>query len=520
VRTPPSAPTLDGLSFVEPVGTGGFADVFLYRQAFPTRQVAVKVLREATDETVLAMFRAEANVMAQLSSHPSIVPIYQAGVSSDGRAFLVMEYCPPPHVGQRFRQEQLPVAEVLEVAVRIASAVETAHRAGILHRDIKPHNILTSSYGAPLLTDFGIASAAGDGPSYGMSIPWSPPEVLAETGAPDVRSDVFSLAATVYSLLAGRSPFEIPGVANDSATLIHRIELQEPARIGRPDVPEALDALLRGAMSKRADDRPSSAMAFARAVQEVQIALRQAPTRLEVMDAGSGAAGETAVVRDARTEVKPISIIIPDAIVERGTMLRPWGAQAPDQRTGLRPQRPVPETARPPRALSDRDDGQPALDGPDRLALPPGIAGPAQVEQPRPVRRGPVVAGVLLLAGIAAAVVLAVRSPEPDLPPDPRSVPDRPVEDAILGGPAAPTDLQVVRRGGRVVVSWTNLSPQDGDRYVVRSGPSLSELTDQRRREQPSLAVRVPEGQQLCVAITLDRDGVGSPPLEDCVVAP
>jgi serine/threonine protein kinase len=111
----------------------------------PRRQVAVKVmLSEVVNEQVRQMFQAEANLMAQLSTHPSILTVYQASVSADGRPYLVMELC-SASLSERYRREPVPVPEVLKIAIKIASAVETAHRAGVLHRDIKPSNILTSA---------------------------------------------------------------------------------------------------------------------------------------------------------------------------------------------------------------------------------------------------------------------------------------------------------------------------------------------------------------------------------------
>src|SRR5690349_18317345 len=153
----------------------------------PRRQVAVKVmLSEVVNDQVRQMFQGEANLMAQLSAHPSILTVYQASVSSDGRPYLVMELC-SASLSQRYRAERLPVAEVLRIAVKIGSAIETAHRAGVLHRDIKPSNILLTAYGHPVLSDFGIASTLsgatggpGEGAVVGMSIPWSAPEVLMD----------------------------------------------------------------------------------------------------------------------------------------------------------------------------------------------------------------------------------------------------------------------------------------------------------------------------------------------------
>ena len=120
---PARPPQIPGYTYVELIGQGGFADVFLYQQARPARQVAVKVLLEDDpDAPERQRFDAEADVMAQLSSHPSIVSIFQADVASDGRAFLVMEYCPKPNLSVRCRQQPLTVPEALEIGVRISGA--------------------------------------------------------------------------------------------------------------------------------------------------------------------------------------------------------------------------------------------------------------------------------------------------------------------------------------------------------------------------------------------------------------
>ncbi|MCR2827776.1 protein kinase domain-containing protein, partial [Microbacterium sp. zg.Y909] len=147
-RLPSAPPVLPGFTYVRPLGTGGFADVFLFEQNLPRRPVAVKVLLEdIVDEGLLRMFNAEADVMARLSSHPSILTIYEASISADGRPYLVMEYC-PTSLTNRYRREVMPVAEVLQLSVKIASALETAHRSGLLHRDIKPSNILVTAFGS------------------------------------------------------------------------------------------------------------------------------------------------------------------------------------------------------------------------------------------------------------------------------------------------------------------------------------------------------------------------------------
>ena len=175
--------------------------------------------------------------MAQLSHHPSIVTIHQAAIAADGRPYLVMEYCSRPGLAAAVpARARSPCAEALRIGVRLASAVETAHRVGILHRDIKPANVLTTDFGWPALTDFGIAATVGHGAgaTVGMSIPWSPPELLAEHPTGDERSDVYSLAATIYSLLAGRTPFEVPGGDEQRAGPGHAHRALAAAAAGPP----------------------------------------------------------------------------------------------------------------------------------------------------------------------------------------------------------------------------------------------------------------------------------------------
>jgi serine/threonine protein kinase len=304
-RTTSEPPELPGYTFVKVLGSGGFSDVYLYDQKLPKRRVAVKVL--LTDELSganRASFVAEANLMAQLSTHPYIVTIYQADVASDDRPYFVMEYCSGPSLAERYKQHQFDVADALRTGVRLSSAVATAHSAGILHRDIKPANVLTNDYGWPALTDFGISSAVDEdllpvhtgtladalhgstgsteSQSVGMSIPWSPPEMFQDDPMPDVRSDVFSLAATIYTILAGQTPFEVRGRSNGTLDLIGRIERGAITPISRDDVPRSLIAVLQRGMASDRTERYASAVDFARALQRVELELGYAPTPIDV----------------------------------------------------------------------------------------------------------------------------------------------------------------------------------------------------------------------------------------------
>lgn len=281
-RTPApevAPPDLPGYRFIKNIGAGGNAQVYLYEQNLPHRKVAVKVLNEsALSEAARRRFTAEANVTAGLL-HRHIVQIYEANVTPDGRPYLVMPYYPRPNLAIRARRSHFSVADVLATGVQIGSAVETSHRRGVLHHDIKPQNILTdSSYDEPVLTDFGIATTkGGDGPE-GLSVPWSPPEILFGTGPADERADVYSLGATLWHLLVGRSPFESPG-DNGAPALMARIQSSPPPRTQRSDVPDSLEQLLRRAMAKDPAARPQSAMELIQGLQAIEQELGLPVTR-------------------------------------------------------------------------------------------------------------------------------------------------------------------------------------------------------------------------------------------------
>ncbi len=285
-RMPAAPPVLPGFTHINPLGVGGFADVFLYEQQMPKRKVAVKVLlRDLVDEDVARMFNLEADVMAQLGSHPSIVTVYEASISSDGRPYIAMEYCPVA-IAQRYRKERMSIPEVLHIGVKIAGAIEGAHRLGILHRDIKPSNVMITQYGAPVLADFGIAtSLSGTSGVMALSVPWSAPEVVSDQSTGSIATEVWSLGATLYSMLAGHSPFEIPGSGrNGPDELSARVRKARYTPLERQDVPPDLQSILAQTMNANPQNRQSSAREVGEQLRYVEQRLGLPVTPIDILE--------------------------------------------------------------------------------------------------------------------------------------------------------------------------------------------------------------------------------------------
>jgi eukaryotic-like serine/threonine-protein kinase len=311
-----SGPRIPGYDYVSHLGTGGFAEVFLYEQEWPRQRVAVKVVRRdipLTDHEK-TLFTSEANAMARLADHPYIVSVTTAGVTDDGRPYLVMRYCPPPDLGVRVRAAPMSVADAVSTGIKLASAIETAHRSGILHRDIKPSNVLVTTYSEPALADFGIAGhvheLAGEA-ELRISYPWSPPELVDGRSNGSVASDVYSLGATIWNLLVGRSPYAVPNGDNSAPALSARILHSAPPATQRPDVPPALDRLLQQCLAKQPAHRPRSALELARGLQAIEAQAGFGRTPIAV--AGDATVPTPAITHPGgdpdATHVKPMAVI-------------------------------------------------------------------------------------------------------------------------------------------------------------------------------------------------------------------
>ena len=557
--TPPKIP---GLVFVQPLGSGGYADVFLYEQQSPRMPVAVKVLKsEGLTDALRQQFVEEADTMAALGDHPYIVQVFRSGTSDDGRPYLVMKYYPPPNLAMRARAERFSVEDVLRTGIQLASAVETAHRARITHRDIKPANVLVSAYGAPGLTDFGIAGrGAREGDveaettdDVGVSVPWAPPEVLYGQSNGDERSDVYSLAATLWQLLVGRSPFEVPGGDNSAYALMPRIRSTPPPPTGRQDVPPGLERLLAQAMAKDPAHRPSSALEFARALQAVEQQQRLNRTPIVVLDEQghttlvsqtSGSPTGASVDDEDRTRIKAPQTVVaqpvgpsptapddetrrrPDAGGQRWSPAAMPTAPSPPSPTRMPSAAPVrpaavtdPVHSRTAPLESDTADEatiRRAGSAAGAQALPSTAAAPSS-PLARPAVLWSLVAGVVVLAGLVLFLVLrpgdeptpAVVTPSPtvSMPGD-----DSAIGDGLFDQPT----LSAASGRGTVRFTWNYPQTSKKDVYRLSLGATPADAGDPKRAKFVTVTtrthtVKAAKGTKVCATVLVSRSGQSSP---------
>ncbi|MBT2520524.1 serine/threonine-protein kinase [Arthrobacter sp. ISL-28] len=544
-------PRIPGFTYISLLGSGGFSDVYLYEQDRPRRKVAVKVLLSGLKtEGARRRFESEANLMAQLSSHPFIVTIFEAEVTEDGHSYLAMEYCSRPSLDVRYRRQRFSVDEVLAVGIQVASAVETAHRAGIAHRDIKPANILVTDYNRPALTDFGISGTLGSDADEdaGMSIPWSPPEQFREGAVDGVLVDVWALGATLYTLLAGRSPFVLPGADNSQRELISRITSMPVPRLGRADVPESLELALATAMAKSASSRYSSAHAFALALQRIQAELNLSVTPFEVLEERQQ---EDVHPDDGveETRVRNVAAIDPDRTGSAPTFpARTWPLTAAGPTAGpAAGPTPGPAAGPIPGPAAGPTPGPAAGPTPGPAAGPtPGpAAGPASEDDwtaqatvlrnrhteapaaPDNAETTPdhgkrnlwlaISGGALLVVAIIVGIVVATAAPQPKVLPSDQ--PSKPPADALDDG-SVPDVVKLAGRAGaagKVRFTWTNPQPKPGDTYkwrikTVKGGGSYLSTSVTR------VDVSANPDEPTCVQVIIVRgDGSASPAGEDSI---
>jgi serine/threonine protein kinase len=261
-----TAPDIPGHRVGGVLGSGGFATVYRSWQLAVGREVAVKVdNRVLLTERDRRRFFREVTAAGRLSGHPHVIDVYDAGTLDDGRPYLVMELCPAGSLNDALRRHgPMPAAQVRDIGVKIADALAAAHSAGVLHRDIKPGNILVNRYGVVGLSDFGLASIIAAGGEQtasrdALTPAFSAPESFRGE-APTVLADVYSLAATLYALLAGRPPSF--GADGRVPSLMTIMALHDKPVDDVPGTPPEFMALLRRSLSPDPGARPQTAAAF------------------------------------------------------------------------------------------------------------------------------------------------------------------------------------------------------------------------------------------------------------------
>ena len=272
---------------VQPLGNGGMAEVYLAHDAILDRDVALKVMsgRYASDEEFVERFKREAQSAAALS-HPNIVSIFDRGASEDGTYYIAMEYLPGGTLKDRItKRGALPPRTATAVTLQIAEALRAAHERGVIHRDIKPHNILITESGDVKVTDFGIARAASSstmtktGSILGTAHYISPEQAMGEPVGPS--SDLYSLGVVLYEMLTGELPFDADTPLGIAMKHVNG-HLRPPKEVN-PRIPEGINAITVRLLAKDPLDRYASDAELIEDLERVLAGLEPSDATTEMM---------------------------------------------------------------------------------------------------------------------------------------------------------------------------------------------------------------------------------------------
>ena len=287
--TPPGTlplPEVPGLTDLSVFARGGYATVYRATQQSVGREVAVKVENRTLDtERDQRRFLREARAAGRMSSHPHVVDLFDAGVTADQHPYLIMELCDGSYA-DRMKTSPLTAVEARDVGVKIADALADAHQLGVLHRDVKPANILYSRFGEPALADFGLAvlaEARDSSVTLEVLTPaYAAPEMFRHS-APSPAVDVYALCATLYAIMRGKPP---RWQDDRNPSLITLMDLFTEPIPDLPNVPAGFLELLRRGMANEAEHRPS-----AEEMRDLLAGVHLDPVSAGVRGAGLGRAG-------------------------------------------------------------------------------------------------------------------------------------------------------------------------------------------------------------------------------------
>ena len=318
---------------IAPLGEGGMATIWRAVDEQLDREVAVKLLRDqyGKDAGFAARFKQEARAAGSLQ-HPNIVPVYDYGTDTDGAQFIVMQLVEGDDLAALLRERtRLETDDAVRVAIGVASALEAAHRRGLVHRDVKPGNILITDDGDVKVTDFGIARAVAEasmtvtGTTLGSVHYFSPEQARGDevTGS----SDVYSLGIVLYEMLTGRRPFEADSAAG---VALKRLNEDPPPPESFVPVPSGLSAIVMRALQREPADRFPDAGSFAEALRTWQ----KDPSAAAAMAAAAGVAGAAAMAAVPSSGEPTVYVPPPVAMPSDRTPPPPPAAPRPQEDEG------------------------------------------------------------------------------------------------------------------------------------------------------------------------------------------